>query len=1306
MAGIILNNISKPTSLTSSVDKNPLSFLEWKNRNIGIGFSDAEIQYQNYLRLFHNTIETNNVVAANKIKEDYLRLIERLQIIFQNDQEFERYTKIDLTSETDLSLVIPIYARKLKEIALFYTKKREEIKNKKLEYNLVGSYDGLIKLLYSNLVSKFTKTEQTQFVHENPLITQSPEFSAISSDFEIDVEELYDTTDYFQNQESINPFACAFNDLCFSLITTDLSAKADPLEANYICNPSNETVDFLLQNAYQKYTSTNVNYISGGYYIEKFQNVQIPLETGNNFFYWFEGRTVFDIPEGIYKPISIQDISWTNATGGSSLDISDLVFVNAGNNLTKGAWLQDTQYVTVTANMDATIVDGKIFKFPYPDYGVSAIGGSWSGPGLDDTIPKSKKFFPTEEDFTNSENSINRLYWNSFSALSAVEDIYLQETTLGALGRSSNKFVNADKVYVGTDNGQTAFYSDTQQAAWLYDFRQTQIPITAGENKIYFPLQRYEESSELFFNFDKGQAIALSSIKVQEAFSGAIAGLTLDSADTIVRNRTVCGPELEMAWLKSTPLRYYSPLDNSDCNCEPDLKSYYTDWKYISGGTQVGLSFKCNPDNYVRFTWTGETTDINNVQGFTGFAHDDSCEYKRADHSSSIVDINFLNAKNRDIFEKWKKCTCQAVQYSPFGHKQSNFENYDITPDFIVKDSKYPKLFNKKTWIGTDGKNYLASKDLARFYPELIEKDVGWGKGFWKTQTDSSFVLEKGQSYIYYRTDTNNCSFESPYFVINSPYDNTLVSDENCNKVYSRPKWMKAIKDENGTWIDAGVESDMILKFGDFLTYNHQDSFSEIRRRLLYNNQEITSLSGDYVTLPLTDSNVAFTSHTNTVPAINFLIKIPVNSYTALWGKADYGADVNTDRKMNIDSTDFRNVYDYLQITQPIASDIVLHDKDVVEYKFGVCDSSCFVWNQPLSFSVYAPIRKWNKIEMDTCIESDILSYLNKEMTNCYLKEVKCLSECEQTCGCEHFCHPTKTGVFATHEDSDVIFNTELSGIPLFVNYFSRNSFVQDVRVQDITDGEKSLFVPVVSSNYNDPENPWRNLLNQNGANFVIEENISNLKTKTELNFYQPKKIGMGRYETFDSRSTIFNTTSGNSLYRTDNYFDNPLKKSTNDSSYVTEYSLGKRQGLPKTDRKQTFTPYTNAHEKCGKEYYGLYKSPLSFTPWNSDDGTWKESDLYKNFRGQYNVNCNSNWYTDQLTLTGDVWNWQTDIYGNQFFTIFNETIDYTSVPNTYGQIFIKMPNGKVHPISDALSSVTTTYANISANLYDSFAGI
>lgn len=1253
MPSISLNTISKPEKISNGYTPTPLSFIDWQKRHIGIAFSDAQEQYKNYLNNFYTALDNQTEAAASKIKEDYVLLLKKLSVIFENDETFERYKNSDLTSETDLKLVIPAYAKKLKEIALLYAKKRNELKYKKLEYNLIGSSEGLERLIYNKLVSVFTKNGISRFNSENPLISQSPEFSAIQSDFEIEIEELYDTTDYFDIGEGIDPLTCIFNGICNDIVLTPVSALADPLEQNYICNPSNETVNDLIRAAYGKYLASDINYISGGFYVENWEDYTHTITTGDNYFYWFRGKNIYDIPEGIFKDVSINDIDWSSATGGTNIDEADIIFASVGGSAVQGAWLQKTNYITVNATMSAVIKDGKIFKFPYCNYGLSAFGGEWSGPNINDIVEKTKIFFPTEEDFTNNQKDVVDRYWTDFSLISTVQPINLQDTTIGLYGNASNLYKNADKIIITSDNGTSrTIYNDNYQISWLYKFQQSQIPIKPGINNVLFPILRYDEPEELFFNYNNGDSINLSGLNVGSCFVGAVASETLDTSDLIIKKQSICGPEIEAAWLKAVPLKYFGASDKTQCSCDDIVQHFSTDWIFVSGGAQAGLSFKCESGELFRFVWTGNTADINAIAGFGGFAHDDACQYKYLDHSTSLIDKNRLDDLNKPLFEKWKKCTCQAIHYSPFGHTQNSIEHYGITPDFIVRDTVYPNVFNKKTWVGSDGFDYANSVDSARFIPQIIETDMGWGPGIWESQSGEGFNLEKGATYIYYRSKINNCAFDAPPFIINQKYDPGTIKNTDCENIQFVPQWTKAIQNADGVWIDAGSTSDMILNFGDILTYNHRENYVEIRKKLLYNGLDSKQLSGDFITLSPTDSAISFINVERTIPAINFLIKIPLADAFNYWAMQYTGSS--------------RIVFDYLHVTQPVPINITLNDKNVLEYKFGNCDSECFVWSEPLTFDVYNPIFQWNQIDIDNCATSDILNYLNSESINCNRPVARCLSDCEstRTCGCEYFCDTTKVGTIPTNEESTIIFNTELSGIPVFVNYFARNEFNQTFSVHNITEGEESLYVPIVTGLASVAVEPWKNVLNQFSTNFVWNESPENLISENDISFYNPTKIGMGRYETYDSSFVVSSVTDAVQFFKLDNFFDKPFYKNKSNSSHITNKSIGYTEGNI-CGNGQTFYPYTTTNERGKSFIYGLY-----------DGGTLSSVQL-----------------TNELS--DDVWNWDTDIFGNQYFITFTEDISYDSYPTTFGKGFVKLSNNELLSFQDGLSSIFTKYINV-----------
>ena len=144
MPTVVLRSISTPKQISVNDTFNtvkPLSYREWLNNNIAIIPDDAERQYNNYLLSWYSTKNDtlNSIDNAENLRNDYLDLIKKLAIVFKNDEEFKRFTNIDFNDREQLSIAIPYYAKKLKQIALFISSKREDVKKAKLQHNLIGS---------------------------------------------------------------------------------------------------------------------------------------------------------------------------------------------------------------------------------------------------------------------------------------------------------------------------------------------------------------------------------------------------------------------------------------------------------------------------------------------------------------------------------------------------------------------------------------------------------------------------------------------------------------------------------------------------------------------------------------------------------------------------------------------------------------------------------------------------------------------------------------------------------------------------------------------------------------------------------------------------------------------------------------------------------------------------------------------------------------------------------------------------------------------------------------------------------------
>ena len=1246
MASIVLRKIAQPQQISNGDILNlptPLNYKEWLAQHVAIIPNDAQKQYEQYLLSYYNNKNTVNSTQVNNLKTDYITLIQKLSNIFKYDETFQRYANIDLSSNIELKIAIPYYAKKLKELAVYYINHREAVKQNKIEYASIGSEFGLERFLYRNLLQLFTKKPYSE---DGLYATNSPDLSAINDNFKITVEELYDTTNYSDAEPlDMNPLLCVLDgyvsNICTQLseITTDNSG---PLESIFLCESENLSYSQLVQAGWEKYLGTDLYYVSGGGYYYNDLNVTLALENGNNFFYWFSGENATEIPDGRYNDTSLSALDWSNATASNSFSSSDLIFVNYGNIKTEAAWLMSAANITVNATMSATISDGREFKFPYPGIGLSAEGGEWTGRLLNDSYLQDKRFFPNEVSYEDNQLAIEQLYWNASLTNSAVVPISIQNLNLEESGAyASNKFQTADKLLIRSntaaysidDSLPNGIYTGNIDVAWLYKFNQTQIPIFKGNNNVYYPLTAYDNLSDLYFEYESGNDLALSAIPVNEAFSGAIAGQDVSTADMIIKLKAPCGPEIEAAWLKGVPLSYSQNIFLNDYVCGVNqLVQYYTNWHYVSGVTQPGIAFIVDNGSYVRFVWAGENIDINQVRGFTGFVHDSSCPYIQENFNSSILDVNFLTVNDTARYEKWKKCTCKACYYSPMGHRLNTLTVKGVTPDFIVPDTQQDKAFNLVDWRGNDGLPYQSSSDLIRFQPNnLIEQDIGWGEGQWVRPSTNAFILETGKSYIYYRTNLDSCNYTLPPFVINQGYSNSLIKTTDCSIINSIPVWYKATQDSNGNWIDTGLPSDMNLQSGSFFKFTHRDSYSVTKQKLYYDKTDITPISGNYITVFRDDPNISYQQVSFSSPAVDFLAKIPLKNNKGYWGQASYNTK---DSLIQRNTNDNRPVNDYLQLTQPIPSDLTLSEQTVVRYELSDCNK-CFTWVQPVLMQIASPYMHWNRIDMDNCVYSDVLNYIHQradKYCNSYVPQ--CYSNCQDfsICGCGNFCEPAKNGVTATNIPVDITLNTELSGIPVFVNYYARHPFNLNFSVRDLAQG--ASYVPPVSGLLAKAAMPWNNLLNDKSARFLYKQIDDNLVTHKQLGLMIPSKLGIGKYELADAMTEQGISTNVIDPFRM-NRFDNPFNP-----VQINSRKLKNNIGTPVLNKKQTYHPYTVGS-------------------------------------------------TDITPISGCLLDWQTDIFGNQYY--FSNNCDGNSI----GNLDVKDMDGNLYGSLDYLSEIYNKYTSI-----------
>ena len=191
-----------------------------------------------------------NVISINYVKDYYKTFIKTLGITARTTAERELFENVTIDDNTSLQSVIIGYARRLKDITVYIANKRNDIYYSKLKNNLIGTSTSLERLFYNYILTAFTRKITpdgiiTSFIITKPDILESlPYLSTISSIFNIQIEEVYDTSNYFDRDPSV-PISN------YATIATGIP------EALYSASSYSIPEEYLIANVIQSVATTN-----------------------------------------------------------------------------------------------------------------------------------------------------------------------------------------------------------------------------------------------------------------------------------------------------------------------------------------------------------------------------------------------------------------------------------------------------------------------------------------------------------------------------------------------------------------------------------------------------------------------------------------------------------------------------------------------------------------------------------------------------------------------------------------------------------------------------------------------------------------------------------------------------------------------------------------------------------------------------------------------------------------------------------------------------------------------------------------
>jgi hypothetical protein len=799
-------------------DIKPFNFNEWLNFQKNILPENQESLYLNYLKNWLLENKQKKEISQKTFKDEYIQLLKDLSFLF-GVSEFDNFlTDFDNATDEDLIHTIPFFAKKLKQIAIILSKKRESVKQAKLKYNLIGSNDGLEKILYEYILKSFTKKENN--ITQVPLSKFSnlfPDLSSTKKTFFIEIEELHDKKTYLgldekQNIENyfgidkikdnlnLNSFSNLSESDIKNLISSQfLSRISDSFLSNALNEFLNITVPTLttddqfnlsVLNFYNQIEASK-KYIGESLYglsairlkdLNVFDNnLVLDINPGNNWFYWPSSARILDTTQfnNTFLEIPINESNFINsgATAGDDYSNSDLIFTDK-NGIVEGAWLRGT-YDTKPEKLDMKLSiksgDKKEFIFPFPGIIFSKKTGGFLGYSITD----DQNNFLEKIDSKIKENILSN-YYTSELPLSSCNPIYLNNTTLIQNGAKAEIFsTNADNIIkkIKRIDESTNIYSESIdgeiQQSYLYKFNKTDIPISIGINNVYWPLQRYEseENISLTLNDKCCLPVYLKDINPSKCMVGAVAGFNFDTSDVIYKFGNRDSDPMEAAWLGSPSISRLDMMNNaiSIYNGLSATKCA----QYVDGPIQGSLSFKVLPSEKISFIWMDEDTFADDVFKYT--PHLPTCSYLDKFPHDYYGDQDYQNLEPINDIKHWQKCTCKSVFYSPIGHSGEKVYDFNGMADYLFADPDgLGEDFALNSWSDTRGFGVTNSPQFAFYQLDDINADinVGWGAGKWKTGTDKKMILKTGRRYTYYRNSLRTNTGETPYFIAKYAYKN------------------------------------------------------------------------------------------------------------------------------------------------------------------------------------------------------------------------------------------------------------------------------------------------------------------------------------------------------------------------------------------------------------------------------------------------------------------------------------------------------------------------------------------------------
>lgn len=176
--------------------KTPLTYIDWLKYETTFDKEVAFEQYSTYLTEWYKDKNIDSTeVQSLYVRNLYINLLKQVTLEYTTADEKRFLSNIDFDDDRDLDIALPFFAKKLKQIAIYYSEQRDNLRHAPIEANLKGSSYGIGQLVYK----KITDLLRYDVSVQNQIADLDLTLSDVLTNLKIDLTDLYDTEQNYYN---------------------------------------------------------------------------------------------------------------------------------------------------------------------------------------------------------------------------------------------------------------------------------------------------------------------------------------------------------------------------------------------------------------------------------------------------------------------------------------------------------------------------------------------------------------------------------------------------------------------------------------------------------------------------------------------------------------------------------------------------------------------------------------------------------------------------------------------------------------------------------------------------------------------------------------------------------------------------------------------------------------------------------------------------------------------------------------------------------------------------------------------------